>query len=208
MFNKIPIKLNLELPVPLLLYVWICFAFIVSVLVGYSLAQLGLIERVIEAAKFFFIVTGGGFIAITSYCQWHTSLSTLNTLHDQKELEKTKTSLLILAKWDSDQMTNEREYYRRMRRLSMSKSSIEVSEEIEKDEIHRNAILDIANFFEDVEQAINYQVANEEVLKNGFQPLVASIKATYDPWFNKLAKDDPKYYKQYQPFFNLLERWK
>lgn len=167
-----------------------------------------MVTRLIEASKFFFIVSGAGFLAFTSYCQWQTSLLNIEFLKSNQELEKKKVSLQILGKWDSDQFKEKREFYRNTRRNRDNLTNQNLIDEIDANSIHRNSLLDIANFFEDVEQSINFEIADEQILQHGFKPLVSSIKETYDPWFSTLRSTDIKYYNQFKPFFNLLEKWK
>ena len=147
-------------------------------------------------------------MAFTAYCQWKTSLLNLKFLEENQKLEKKKVSLQLLAKWDSDQFKEKRNFYRATRRIRCKLTDEQLVAEVESNEMHRNSLLDIANFFEDVEQSIRHNIADEKILQDGFKPLVISIRETYEPWFEMLKNRDKKYYAQFGPFFNLLEKWR
>jgi len=202
------LQINKTVPVIHFLWLWIIFDFFVSIIIFIYYDSHISINSFVEASKFFFIVSGAGFVAFTSYCQWNTSLINLNFLQTNQEIEKKKVALQFLGKWDSDQFKEKRKFYRNTRKIINNLTKNELIEKIENDSKHRNALLDIANFFEDVEQSINFDIADEQLLEHGFKPLVISIKETYEAWFLHLKSTDQKYYNQYGPFFNLLEKWK
>jgi|GEM_PF-4553478 len=205
--EKVPINLHFNIRVSWLMILWLLSGIILGIAVYFSTSEGGFISKFVEGAKFFFVFAGAGFLAFTSYCQWRTSLENLEFIEDRLSFDRKKNALEYLAKWDSDQMCIEREYYRKTRAQRKELSDIEILKNILADDQHRNALIDIANFFEDVSQAITAEIADEDILQKGFSPLLKSIKKTYEPWFTHIKMNDPEYYQQFAPFFNLLQRW-
>jgi len=165
-------------------------------------------ENIIELLKLFFIITGAGFVAFSAYIQWKIALETISYNQGQVKFQKDKLALDLLVRWDNEEMKNSREYYRETRKTAYKLSRDELIKLINDNKEHSNSLVSIANYFEDIEQAINYKLATEEILKDGLQPLVHTIADTYQVWFENLEEFDKAYFKQFNAFTNLLTRWK
>jgi len=188
---------------------WIFFSFFtVFILYGFESKNIDDFSKKIELVKLFFILVGAGVTILTIYVQTVTSKKTLLLMQNQEDIEKKKVSLSYLAKWDSNEFQEKRIFYRGMRGERNSLGAVEFVKKINETESYRNALLDIANFFEDIEQAIINDIADEALLKNGFQPLVSNIYSVFSDWFKDFKNTDQNYHSQFAPFFNLLEKWK
>ena len=206
--NKVKININFEIPISWFFGIWLILGGIVSVAIYYTSTQEESILRIVEAAKFFLIVAGAGFVAVTVYCQWKTLFLNVKQMEYQTNFEKKRLALELLMRWDSDYMETKRVHYRKFQSERKNKSEKEIVALINKETDYRNSVLDMANYFEDVCQAIRNDIADEEMLKYGLQPLLQTIKKTYDPWFKHLKKDDPEVFEHYKPYFELLTRWR
>lgn len=194
------VNFNIKLSVVLLLIGWIVSA--VIYLAFFSE------ENTVEKLKLFFIINGAGFLIFSTYIQWKISLETISFNNKQLKFQKDKLALDLLVRWDNEEMKYSREYYRETRKTANKLSKDEIINKINEDKAHTNSLVSIANYFEDIEQSINYELATEEILRAGLKPLVNSIADTYAIWFQNLKKDDEAYYKQFGAFMNLLDRWK
>jgi hypothetical protein len=228
--SKITVNLAYDIPIMRFFVGWLVIGIIISLAIYVSPQNdPDPISRFVDAATFFLLVAGGGFVAVTTYCQWKTLfIGVIQAEHQAKQaecqtkqmeclvkyaecqniIERNNAALGILRIWDSANMEKERTHYRELRRLRVSKSDEEMVKLVNEKSDYRDAILDIANYFEDVSLAIDSGVVNEEILASGLRPLLRSVKRTYDPWFKYLYDEDIEYYNQFTPFFNLLERWK
>ena len=168
----------------------------------------GRFTKLFQVTQLFFITIGFGATALAVYIQSVTSKRLLQLQLQEREAGKKKYSLDMLRHWDGPDFKQERDAYRHMRLHKSQVSNDDFIREIDCDAAQKNAILNIANLFEDVQQALACGIADEAVLANGFAPLVSSINWTYSVWFDHLKSTDHRYYDQFQPFFNLLERWK
>ena len=206
--SKVKIDINFGIPISWFFGIWLILGCIVSVAIYYTSTQEELILRIVEAAKFFLLVAGAGFIAVTVYCQWKTLFLNVKQMEYQTNFEKKRLALELLMRWDSDYMEIKRVHYRKFQSERKNKSEKEIVALINKETDYRNSVLDMANYFEDICQAIRNDIADEKMLKYGLQPLLQTIKKTYEPWFNHLEKDDPEVFEHYKPYFELLNRWK
>lgn len=203
------VSFNLKINFSYTIFLWIIFSSIVSFFI-YKIdsTKTDDFTKNLEIAKFFFILIGAGIAILTIYIQAVTSEKTLQLMQSQEDIEKKKISLSYLAKWDSIEFKERREFYRSMRVQKQECGISDFISSINNNQTFKNNLIDIANFFEDIEQAIIHDIADEPILKNGFQPLVSSINSTFYDWFQNLKSTDLKYYNQFMPFFNLLEKWK
>ena len=204
------IKINVDLDIPIFWFfgIWLILGGIVSVAIYCTSIQEELILRIAEAAKFFLLVAGAGFVAVTVYCHWKTLFLNVKQTEYQIDSEKKRFALELVRRWDSDNMAKKRYYYRDIRSLRRNKSDGDIIDLINEDPNQRNSILDIANYFEDVQQSIKNDIADEEILEYSLKPLLQSIKKTYEPWFDDLKEADPEDYDQFKPFLELLHKWR
>lgn len=206
--DKVKINIDFDIPILWIFGIWLILGFFVSVAIYHTHTNDNLILRIVDATTFFLLVAGAGFVAITSYCQWRTLFLTAENLSQQNEIEKKRIALELLIRWDSDYMETKRVHYRKFQSEREDKSEKEIVDLINGNIDYRNSVLDMANYFEDVCQAIINDIADEEMLKYGLQPLLQSIEKNYKPWFKYLEKDNRELFEHYKPYFELLKRWK
>jgi hypothetical protein len=202
------IKVNIGFKIPILYFFgsWLVLGIIISVAIYLSSTK-DPISRIVDTATFFLLVAGGVLVAVTTYCQWKTVIMGVDQAEYQICMARNKAALDVLRIWDSENMEKERIYYRELREIRGTISNEDLAKLINENPEYRNAILDIANYFEEVYLAIDKCEANEDILSIGLKPLLQSIKKTYDPWFKYLQETDRGYYDQFEPFFKLLEIW-